>query len=397
MTELILGVFIGLSIGLILLLREKKKSEQLKSALAEEKEKRIKIETEFNTLQKSYQVFDEMIKNSLKSEILDTIKDTVLKQTEEKIASNLENHSLNLKNVITPFEKTLEEYKRKVEEYFDTSSRRIAGLSELLVQMNKNNQLLFQQTQKLSEILHSPTHRGSWGEIQLKRIFELIGLKKGVAYEEQISGNGVRPDFIIHLPGQRKVIIDSKMPMSAYLNYYETREEKEKEKYASQHVNAINSHITALSKKQYWKEFEDSLDYVILYLPVEAAFALAISTDKELFFRALEKRIILASPSTLIPFLHMVQLMWKQEETYKNIRKIIKDITDLGSRYNKLIEYLEKLGQNLNKAVQAYNEFLGSWEKRFDPKIREINLFAESNDIKPLPGQIDASAKNIEK
>jgi len=398
-TDFIFGLFFGFLSGIILFIIERKRNSLVLKQLEEEKEKRIRAETEWQALKSKYENFDQIIKNSVKTEVLEAFQksnEQLLQISKNNIEKNLQVHSNKLDSVIKPFEQIINDYKQKVELFFKDSSDKLSRLNEVLSRVSKQNQELNNQTQNLIKILQSPIQRGKWGEMQLKRIFEVIGFNKGVIYEEQVKNkNHDRADFIINLPDERKIIIDVKLSLSAYWNYMEAKDDNAKKQFAQKHVKDVKNSINELSKKEYWKKYEHSLDYIILYIPIEAAFALALSTETNLFVEALKNKIILASPSTIIALLQMIDAMWRQNEAYKTVKDVVEEISVLRERYAILLEHLNDLGKKISDTVISFNNLLGSWKNRFDPQLRKIENFKKGKTLSKLPNPIDKQINSV--
>ncbi len=388
----------GIVSGVIFYLLGINGKRKLQHELQHEREARFLAEANYQALKDKYKDFDQIIKNSVKAEVLDAFRQTndqLLKIARDQIEKNLQSHSNKLDSVVKPFAQVINEYKQKVEEFFKNSTEKLSGLNRAIEDMKQQSQDLAHRTQELVKVLQSPTQRGQWGEMQLRRIFEIIGWSEGTIYQEQVTTKEQRPDFIITLPNKRKIIIDVKMTMSAYWDYMEAGDEQRRYTLAREHVKALRSRIKDLGKKAYWKEYEDSLDYVVLYMPIEAAFALAVSTDTNLFSDAIKERVVLASPSTIIPLVQMIDAMWRQDKAYRSVSQVVDSIAELRERYNILLNHLESLGKNIRSTVLSYNKLIGSWERKFDPQLRKIEQFKKGQDLRELSGGIDDQPREI--
>ena len=392
------GLLLGFAIGFIMYFSEKKRNKQLINKLHAETERRMQAEANYKAMKNKYEDFDQIIKGSIKSEVLDAFQKTneqLLNVAKQHIEKNLQSHSNKLDSIVKPFEQVINEYKQSVEKFFKNSTEKLSGLTVALEHINRQSQDLSRQTQELINVLHSPTQRGGWGEMQLRRVFEIIGWTKGMIYQEQVTSKDSRPDFIITLPNKRKIIIDVKMTMSAYWNYMEADSKQQRKILAQEHVKALRSRIKELSQKAYWEQYDNSLDYVVLYMPIEAAFALAVSTDTTLFSDAMKQRIVLSSPSTIIPLVQMIDAMWRQNQAYQTVSTVVNEIVELRKRYSILLSYLNSLGKNIASTVEAYNNLIGSWRSRFDPQLRKLEQFKKGKDLPPLSKEIDTQPRQI--
>lgn len=394
----IYGIGLGLVIGLLFYFLERRRNSLLNNRLQDEIEMRMRAQANYEALKNKYQDFDKLIKTSIKSEVLDAFQktnDQLMRIAKEQIEKNLQTHSNKLDSIVKPFEQVIDEYRQRVEQFFKSSTEKLSGLNRAIDDMRLQSNDLAQKTQELVKVLQSPTQRGQWGEMQLRRIFEIIGWKEGTNYQEQVTAQATRPDFIVTLPNERKIIIDVKMTMSAYWDYMEADDDKVRNKLAHRHVEALRTRIKELSQKAYWQQHEDSLDYVVLYMPIEAAFALAVSIDTDLFNYAIKQRIVLASPSTIIPLVQMIDAMWRQDQAYRSVSQVVDAISELRNRYDVLLGHLDTLGKKIGETAESYNKLVGSWQRKFDPQLRRIEQFKKGKDLRELPDQIDKDLRSV--
>lgn len=284
-------------------------------------------------------------------------------------------HKEAISAVINPLKEVLEQYRRKLEETEKFTSQSYGDLKGHLSQLSQVCRQLKEGTDKLSTALRSPQVAGRWGELTLRRTVELAGLSQHCDFDEQTStgGSRLRPDLVVHLPGGRKIAIDSKVSLSSYLDAKDSEDEQKRREYLQIYVSSIRSHIKNLSSKEYWRQFDnDSLDYVVLFLPGEGFLAAALEADKEIFEYALERKVLIASPITLIAILRTVAISWREEKLAENARRISVLGEELYKRIFTIIKHVEELGSALNNAVEKYNNFVGSLERRFLPYARRF-------------------------
>lgn len=255
------------------------------------------------------------------------------------------------------------------------------------------------ETTRLVQALKSPQVRGSWGELHLRRVIEMAGLVNHCDFYEQKTlekeGRFLRPDLIVHLPGQRQIVIDAKTPVNAYLAAADIEDERLRKEKLQEHALSIRKHIKELSAKEYWKRLDPAPDYVILFLPAEAFFSAALQADPSLIEVGADQNIIVATPTTLIAILRAVAHSWKQEGLSKKAREIAQQGQELYERIGILCEHWNRVGKSLNSAVEAYNQGVASFESRVLVSARRLK---ESGSIlKELPAldEVEKTAKKI--
>lgn len=382
---------ISFLIVLVLYLRERKENKNLYEQLSQ-----LKIENA--TLEQKAQLSDDLkqILNGQIAEYLSSTNQHILNQAKNQIQDELFKHQANLEKIIIPFKQIIDKYDEAVKNYFEKSTGKFGNLDKALEELQKTNEQLKTETSNLVQVFKNSRQRGVWGEMQLQRLLEFSGMKKNIHFlTQKTTQNKLRPDFIINLPNERKIVIDVKTPLEDYLRFVEATNQDQKNKYAENYVARIRKMFSELSKKDYRSTIEGSFDYVILYIPLESAFSLAINTDAQLFTDALKSKILLASPTTLLPILQMINLLWQQSEAAKNVQEIIKNAQILRDRYAVLANHLKELGTNLNKSVNAYNNFINSWNTRFVKQIQKLEQLGV-NSQKSLPelNSIDEKANN---
>jgi DNA recombination protein RmuC len=220
-------------------------------------------------------------------------------------------------------------------------------------------------------------------------------------FEEQVSvsteDGKLRPDMIVKLPGNRRVIVDSKVPLAAYMQAFETTEEKERNTLLAKHAAAVKEHLKQLSTKAYWSQFRDTPDFVVLYMQIESSFGAALELEKELIQEGINNRIIFATPTTIITLLKTVAYSWQQEKISENAQKIQEAGVELYNRINTLIEHIGRVGDNLKTAVDNYNKAVGSIESRFIPqvkKLKELGAAQQDKEIAEL-NPLDRTVRNL--
>jgi DNA recombination protein RmuC len=245
--------------------------------------------------------------------------------------------------------------------------------------------------------------RGRWGEIGLRRAVEFSGMSGHCDFIEQAfseeEDQAMKPDMIINLPGNKHVVVDSKLPLDAYLEALETDDEASRNALLIQHAKKLRDHITRLSRKQYWSQFTNAPDFVVLYMEVESAFNVALMTDKALLQDAMNNKIILATPTTLIVILKSVAMSWQQHNITENAQQIMTAADEFYSRVSVFSDHLKRVGGGLESALKSYNDAVGSWESRVLPAGRKLEQLKETDSKDALPGieKIEKPLRDIKK
>ncbi len=238
-------------------------------------------------------------------------------------------------------------------------------LSEQVKNLFGVQQELKLETGRLVSALRRPEVRGRWGEVQLKRVVEMAGMLEHCDfYEQESSADGRRPDMLVRLPGGKTLVLDSKTPVAAYLEAVEAEHEDARGRALVRFVQHVRTHIQQLAGKSYWDQFEQSPEFVVMFLPGEAFFSAALQQDPELIEYASAQKVILATPTTLLALLKAVYYGWRQEALAENARQVSQLGALLYERLSKLGEHWNSVGKNLGQAVKAYNDATGSLETR---------------------------------
>ena len=332
-------------------------------------------------------------KLSVQKEELDAIQDKFTKEfenlankiLEEKSTKFTEQNKENLKTILNPLQEKIKLFEDKVEKTHKESIDYHAALRQQIIGLKELNEQMSKEAVNLTRALKGDSKtQGNWGELVLERVLEKSGLEKDREYFLQQShtteeGKRIMPDVIIHLPGNRKMIIDSKVSLTHYEQYINSDDDIEKEHFLKDHINSLNRHVSQLSEKKYEDIYQiESPDFVLLFVPVEPAFALAINNDNQLYNKAFEKNIVIVTPSTLLATLRTIDTMWQNEKQQQNAFEIARQAGALYDKFEGFVTDLTKVGKKMDEAKAEYK---GAMNKLVEGKG---NLITSVERIKKL-------------
>ena len=304
--------------------------------------------------------------------------------------------------IVRPLKESLEKMDAKLNQLEVKREGAYEGLKAVLDNMQKSTVALDKGTQTLVNALKTSSTRGKYGEIGLRRVVEFAGMTEHCDFEEQVSVTSeqaiLRPDMVIRLPEGKTIVVDSKVPLDAYMKVFETENEAEQQVFLTRHAQAIRQHLLKLSGKRYWDQFEGSPDYVILYLQIESSFGAALQADPSLIQAGIENKVILATPTTLITLLRTIAFVWQQRNVAENVEEIRKAGLELYARTNTLLNHFSNIGGGLTSVVNHYNKAVASLESRFIPQAKKLQALGPAYAKEALnePEPVEIAVRQVE-
>src|SRR5215475_7856302 len=325
---------------------------------------------------------------------------TSLEKFQSEAKGDLDARQKAVETLVAPIKESLDKVDNQIQQLEKDRSKAYGSLTEQVQSLIGTQKALQVETGNLVKALRTPSVRGRWGEIQLKRVVEIAGMQAYCDFDEQVtvstSEGRLRPDLVVKLPGGKNVVVDAKTPLQAYLEAVEATDDQVRCARLADHTRQVRDHMRALASKSYWEQFDPNPEFVVMFPPGETFFSAALEQDPSLIEQGVGQRVIPASPTTLIALLKAVAYGWNQEKLARNAHEISMLGKELHDRLCKLAGHMDAVGKWLDRAVDSYNKAVGSLESRVMVSARK---FAElgapvSEEIPEVP-QVETTSRTL--
>jgi DNA recombination protein RmuC len=404
--EIVLYAVGGLVFGFLIawLIQQNRFSRQLETLKIEKVQLQKDIESDQERM-KWLELTQDKLKETFKAlsaDLLSANSSQFLNQAKEKLGEILELQKRDwgiqkeeFKGMVNPLGKNLEDLDKQIQELEQKREGAYRTLLQQVTQLGVSNQELQKSTIHLTQALKSTTVRGRWGEVQLRRIAEMAGMIAYVDFNEQVTGEEGRPDMVVRLPSQGLIPVDAKAPMNAYLEAQELEDEDARRKKLDDHARAMRNHMKSLAQKAYWSQFNRSPEFVVMVVPYDSGLTAAFERDGKLLEDALENKVLIVSPVSLLALLKVIAYGWLQLQLAENAQKIAEQGKELYSRFLTFAGHLSDVGKRLSSTVDSYNKTVGSMESRVLPSIQRLKeMGTGSGEVSDL-SQVDSQPRTV--
>ena len=335
-------------------------------------------------LAETFQALADTALRSNQSAFLDAARST-LETARAELAGQMSQKQTAIEGIVRPLSDSLGRLESQMRELESARQKIFGSLGEQL-------QSLAKETVALSSALRTPHVRGRWGEITLRRVAELSGMVKNCDFLEQSTreteSGRIRPDMIVQLPGGRSLVVDAKVPLTAYLDALSSPDELSRRASLQRHCQQVAEHVKQLSSKQYWAQFQPAPELVVLFLPGDQFFSAALELNPDLIEHALARKVVIATPVTLISVLKGIAYGWGQEQLAENAERIRSAASEFYDRMQLFYEFYADTGRQLEKAVEVYNKSARSWDARLTPALRRVRELGVGSGEEPVAPEL---------
>ncbi len=364
-----MGVVLGMTLGgLVFVLWMRVRISQVEAARAVAEAKLASAETATTKISETFEGLAAKALQNTQGSFLDAARST-LETVRAEITGDLAQRQTAMEGVVQPLTTMLDRLESQVKDLESARHQMFGSLKEQLHALSR-------ETVTLSNALRTPQVRGRWGEVTLRRVAELSGMVEHCDFVEQESMNGdegrVRPDMIVRLPGGRSIVVDAKVPLAAYLEAIGATDEPARREALARHSQQVSKHVDRLSSKQYWSQLQPAPELVVLFIPGDQFFSAALENNPTLIEDAIDRKVLLATPTTLISVLKGIGYGWRQQQLAENAEEIRQVAAEFYERVHTLHGHFSDTGRHLDRAVEAYNRSVASWEARLVPSLRRV-------------------------
>jgi DNA recombination protein RmuC len=319
---------------------------------------------------------------------------------EQRAQGEMASRTAEIKRLVEPVQEKLGKVESELSRLERERRDSQVQLAEMVRTLTQGTDTLRKETGNLVSALRRPSTRGSWGEIQLRNVVEMAGMVSHCDFVEQSTiqtGEGqLRPDMLVRLPGGKLVVVDSKVPLDAYLSALEASSEQEREGHIARHAKQTREHISKLASKGYQRQFDSTPEFVVMFVPSDGIYQAALGHDPALIEYGVQQQVLMATPTTLIGLLWAVHYGWQQELIAESARDIAQSARELHRRLGRFVEPLAKIGKQLDSAVSSYNKAVGSFERGVVPQVRRIEAAGANSEREvAAPAIVETSARPI--
>lgn len=385
---LLIGMVLGAAaVAVFYLLRKKEYEGRIQIANQRAQDAKEGLDRERENLSNLERLFE-----GLSSKVLKESRDEFIKQAEPKLGEQ-----------VRPLKDALERLDRAISDIEGKREEAYGGIKGMLKSVEAGQARLSIETSSLATALKNPAARGRWGELTLRRVAELSGMSAYCDFDEQFSVDGgdgkLRPDMVVRMPAGKTVVVDAKAPIDCYMKALEASDENSRQAHLLAHAQAVRDHIKRLSLKSYWAQFENSPDFVVLFIPGESFFSAALEADRKLIEDSWASKVLIATPTSLIALLRVVALGWNQERLAENAQKISEAGKSLYERLQNFAEHFSKVGGSLDRAVESFNKAVGSWEHKLVPgarTLKELGATREADAEVPSVDPVEHNSRSLQ-
>ncbi len=391
--------------------RSESETAELRRTLDEERTSKVAAETELRGLREQKEYLDLMKKElsdtfeALSAAALRSSSEDFLRLAKEHLGQvvvdtkgKLGEHREAIDGIVKPLNEMLKKYDEQIRELERRRQRDYTSLDEQIKMLATTHTELKRETGNLVTALRKPHIRGRWGEVTLRNVVEHAGMSAHCDFTEQaIGGDGrIRPDMVVHLPGGRDIVVDSKVSLEALLDASSARTDEERAEALKRHAQQVKKHVAALGSKSYWAQFEASPEFVVCFMG-EAALVAALESEPALMEDSMQKKVLITTPTSLVALLSAIAYGWRQEQVTKNAEAIAQLGKELYERVRVWAGHMSDIGTSLGRSVETYNKAVGSMESRVLPSVRKFKeMGATGAEEIPQTRQVEQTPRKID-